>query len=332
MFSDSQTGGNEEKGKTDMAIERRPSRPAVTGGGVGLQRSLLAIGCMLGLAAIAVWLGARPAAAPEAALPAPAPRGAVLGSAAARSVIIPPGRSQVRVPILEYHYIRVNPDPSDRLGYNLSVTPADFQAQMDWLAANHYHPVTIADLRSYFQSGLPLPSRPVVLTFDDGYKDFYSTAFPILAAHRFKAVSYVVPGFLNGPRYLTTDEVVTLDRSGLVEIASHTMTHVNLATAAPADLAWQVGQSKAVLEGMVGHPVLDFCYPSGAFNPTVESALAAAGYRTATTEVWGTAHSWSDALSWSRVRISGGERLGDFIAGLGTPEPAVSASGVDRPR
>ena len=72
------------------------------------------------------------------------------------------------------------------------MTPGDFQAQMDWLAANHYHPITIADLRAYFQSGSALPSRPVVLTFDDGYADFYSTAFPILDGHHFKAVAYIV--------------------------------------------------------------------------------------------------------------------------------------------
>jgi peptidoglycan/xylan/chitin deacetylase (PgdA/CDA1 family) len=256
-------------------------------------------------------------------LPLPRPTGAALAS---REVtVIPPGRPVVRVPILEYHYVRVNPDPADRLGFNLSVTPDDFQAQMDWLAANLFHPVTIADLRSYFQSGTALPSRPVVLTFDDGYADFYSTAFPILEAHDFKSVAYVVPGFLNRGSYMNAGQVAELSRTGLVEIASHTMTHVNLVAASPADLAMQVGQSKSMLEGIVGHPVVDFCYPAGAFNSSVESALAAAGYQTATTEVWGTAHSWSDALAWSRIRVGGGENLADFAASLGTPEPAVAA-------
>jgi peptidoglycan/xylan/chitin deacetylase (PgdA/CDA1 family) len=314
-----------------MAIETRPSRRPVTEEGRGLPRAILALTCVLGLVAIAVWHSARPAAPPVAAGLVPAPTGDVLGTSTGPAMVIPPGRLQVRVPILEYHYIRVNPDPSDHLGFNLSVTPDDFRAQMDWLAANHYHPVTIADLRAYFQSGTPLPSRPVVLTFDDGYADFYTTAFPILAEHNFRAVAYIVPGFLNRRMYMTPDQVVALDRTGMVEIASHTMTHVNLVAAAPADLAWQVGQSKAVLEGMLGHPVLDFCYPAGAFNQAVVNALVAAGYRTATTELWGTSHSSSDAMTWTRVRVGGGEKLPEFSAGLGIPEPVVAASsGVGR--
>src|SRR5438105_5274459 len=106
--------------------------------------------------------------------------------------VVPPGRPTVRVPILMYHYIRVNPDPRDRVGYNLSVTPDDFRRQMDWLELNGYHPVTLEDLRGYLLGNGGLPSRPVVLTFDDGYRDLFSAAFPILLRHQFKAVAYVV--------------------------------------------------------------------------------------------------------------------------------------------
>jgi hypothetical protein len=97
--------------------------------------------------------------------------------------VIPLGRSGIRVPILEYHYIRVNPNPRDQLGFNLSVTPTNFSAQMDWLASHGYHPITFDDLHAYFEGKEPLPARPVVLTFDDGYLDFFTTAFPILQAH-----------------------------------------------------------------------------------------------------------------------------------------------------
>ncbi|HVD01672.1 MAG TPA: polysaccharide deacetylase family protein [Candidatus Dormibacteraeota bacterium] len=292
---------------------------------------MLALTSVVALAAVGIWYSAQPAGVSSAVRPSPAPSGAVLAAGAQPSIAVPPGRAEIRVPILEYHYIRVNPDPSDRLGYNLSVTPDDFAAQMDWLAANDYHPVTIADLRDYFKLSTPLPSRPVVLTFDDGYADFYSTAFPVLRAHHFKSVAFIVSGFLNRRVYMNPDQIAALDRTGLVEIGSHTVSHVNLATAAPADLALQVGQSKSTLEALLGHPVLDFCYPSGAFNSTVEEALAAAGYQTATTELPGTEHSWADALTWSRVRVGGGEKLTDFIAGLGSPEPAVPAAQLPMP-
>lgn len=236
--------------------------------------------------------------------------------------VIPPGRPQVRVPILEYHYIRVVSDPRDRLGFNLSVTPADFQAQMDWLQANGYHPVDLNDLRAYFKEQKPLPARPVILTFDDGYTDFYTTAFPVLQSHGFKGVAYIVPGFLDHPRYMTSAQVVEIDRAG-IEVAAHTMTHADLTKASAAGLVSEIQGSKNALERMLGHPVLDFCYPSGMFNATVIAALQQFGFESATTELPGTDHTWASRLTWTRVRVNGGERLDQFVANLGTPDKTV---------
>ena len=239
--------------------------------------------------------------------------------------VVPAGLSPVHVPIMEYHYIRVNPDPHDRLGFNLSVTPSDFKAQMDWLQVNGYHAITLDDLRAYFQEQKPLPPRPIVLTFDDGYADFYTTAFPILEAHGFTAVSYVVPGFLDHPRYMTSAQVEELDRAG-VEIGAHTMTHADLTKASPAQLVLEVEGSKNALEKLVGHPVLDFCYPSGKFNDTVIASLRQFGLQSATTELPGTDHTWDNRLTWKRVRANGGELLSEFTASLGTPEKTVKVA------
>ena len=239
--------------------------------------------------------------------------------------VVPAGLSPVHVPIMEYHYIRVNPDPHDRLGFNLSVTPSDFKAQMDWLQVNGYHAITLDDLRAYFQEQKPLPPRPIVLTFDDGYADFYTTAFPILEAHGFTAVSYVVPGFLDHPRYMTSAQVEELDRAG-VEIGAHTMTHADLTKASPAQLVLEVEGSKNALEKLVGHPVLDFCYPSGKFNDTVIASLRQFGLQSATTELPGTDHTWDNRLTWKRVRANGGELLSEFAASLGTPEKTVKVA------
>jgi peptidoglycan/xylan/chitin deacetylase (PgdA/CDA1 family) len=233
---------------------------------------------------------------------------------------IPLGRQPVRLPILMYHYIRVNPDPRDQLGFNLSVTPDDFNQQIDWLARNGYHPVDFDDLRAYLAGQDSLPSRPVILTFDDGYRDMYTTAFPILRAHRFKAVAYIVSGFLNAPNNVTADQVLEMDANG-VQIGAHTVSHADLTRQSPADLHHEVFDSRATLEALVGHPVLDFCYPSGRFDGAVVQTVQAAGFETATTTQAGIGHSAGDRFTWPRVRISGGESLDQFTASLGPPEP-----------
>lgn len=232
-------------------------------------------------------------------------------TAAGPSLVLPPGPSAIRVPILMYHYIRVNPDPYDRMGFNLSVTPADFAAQMDWLARNGYHPITFTDLHAYLNGQRGLPSRPVILTFDDGYADFYNTALPILRAHDFSAVAYVVSGFVGWPGYMTAAQVVEADRSG-IEIGAHTVNHVDLSKQSPDGLRYQLTASKAALEQLLGHPVLSLCYPSGRFNPTVAAAAQNAGYRDATTTRWGSFRTLASRYIWDRLRVSGGERLDQF--------------------
>jgi peptidoglycan/xylan/chitin deacetylase (PgdA/CDA1 family) len=230
-------------------------------------------------------------------------------------LVLAPGPGAVKVPILMYHYIRTNPDSRDRLGFALSVTPADFAAQMDWLASNGFHPVTTADLYAYLNRARGLPSRPVILSFDDGYADFYQTALPILRAHDFTAVAYIVSGFIGRPGYMTAAQITEADRSG-IEIGSHTVDHANLARSAPGSVHFEVMASKQALEQLLGHPVLSFCYPSGQFNGGVMAAVQAAGYQDATTTAFGYVHYMFDRYTWSRVRISGGESLSDFATSL----------------
>jgi peptidoglycan/xylan/chitin deacetylase (PgdA/CDA1 family) len=236
--------------------------------------------------------------------------------------IIPPGRTVISVPIVLYHYIRDVPKYPDVLGYSLSTAVATFKAEMDWLAANGYHPVTMEDLSAYFTQNRPLPGKPVVLTFDDGYLDLYTTAYPILKAHHFKAVAYIVSGFVNESRYVTSAMVREMDANG-IEIGSHTVTHPNLARTPSFLVAYQVQASKKWLEQLLGKPVVDFAYPSGKYSVAVELALAHAGYSTAVTEDESTYHAWISRFLWSRERASGGETLRDFIEKLGPIEPYI---------
>jgi peptidoglycan/xylan/chitin deacetylase (PgdA/CDA1 family) len=219
--------------------------------------------------------------------------------------------SLVRVPILMYHYIRVNPDPRDRLGFGLSVTPADFAAQMDWLSANGFHTITFRDLHAYLAGATGLPSRPVILTFDDGYADFYTTALPILVKHDFRAVAYVVSGFVGKGGYMTAQQVQEADRAD-IEIGSHTVDHADLTRQTWDGLRYQVTASKQSLELLLGHPVISFCYPSGGFSPAAVAAVQQAGYWNATTTRFGYWRTMDSRFLWGRLRISGGEQLALF--------------------
>ncbi len=246
----------------------------------------------------------------------------------AHDAVIPPGRATVRVPILMYHYIRVPPDRAqDRIGWGLSTSPDDFRQQMDYLDEHGYHPVTLTELRAYLNGSQPLPDRPVVLTFDDGYADLYTQAFPVLKHHHFKAVAYIVSGFLGrSGTNVTADQVREMDAYG-IEVGAHTADHVDL-TRAGGSLTYEVSGSKAALEALVGHPVLDFCYPFGRYNAQVIQAVQAAGFQSATTTESGAAHTLNDRFAWSRVRVSGSESLDDFIGGLQQHETGLSPASV----
>jgi peptidoglycan/xylan/chitin deacetylase (PgdA/CDA1 family) len=240
------------------------------------------------------------------------------------SAYIPAGRTDISVPILLYHYIRDLPPTADRLSYDLSVTVADFTAQMDWLAAHDYHPITMEALDAYFTKREPLPSRPLVITIDDGYRDLYTTAYPILRAHGFSAVAYIVSGFVGEPRYVTRAMIEEMEANG-IEIASHTVDHPDLVHTSAPMVTYEVVYAKQWLERLIDLPVDDFAYPSGRFNDAVVEQVEKAGYESAVTELPGTYHSWADRFEWSRVRVSGGESLKTFIVNLGPVEPYLSA-------
>ena len=224
------------------------------------------------------------------------------------------------VPILVYHYIRVNPVPTDRVGWNLSVTPAEFQAQMDWLHAVGAHAVSPAQVVAALSGGQALPARAVVLTFDDGYDDFATAAEPVLSRDGFVATDYVVSGFIGRPGYMTAADVKQAAASGFV-IGAHTVNHVNLTALPTAAAAAEIQVSKAVLEQLLGKPVLDFAYPYGGVSPSVAALVAEAGFRDAMTMDAGSVQCAGAALWLHRVRIGGSDTVWSFAAKADIPTP-----------
>lgn len=221
------------------------------------------------------------------------------------------------VPVLMYHYIRIVENPEeDKLGFNLSVTPENFDQQMKYIHDNGYNTITPDELYNSLKTEQPLPPKSILITFDDGYIDFYLEAFPVLKKYNLKATAYIVTGFLNDDqnRYLTWNQVKELDQSGLVTIAAHTLHHSNVATSQNAQK--EISESKIILEKFLGHPVTSFAYPGGTFNDTAATYVAQAKYNTAFTTQLGTTMKLSNQYTLPRIRISGYAILADFAKKL----------------
>jgi peptidoglycan/xylan/chitin deacetylase (PgdA/CDA1 family) len=227
----------------------------------------------------------------------------------------------VPVPVLMYHYIRVNPVPTDTLGFGLSVTPADFAAQMAYLHAHDAHTVTLHQVMDALDGGTPLPEHPIVLTFDDGHDDFATVAVPILRLYGFVGTTYVVSGFLGRTSYLTAEQVLEVDRAGMT-VGAHTVNHIPLAEVAQPEVAQaEIVGSKQLLEQLLGHPVRDFAYPYGSYNATDEALVAGAGFEDAVSTHGGRVAPGADRWALERREVLGGEDLATFAAQADLPPP-----------
>jgi peptidoglycan/xylan/chitin deacetylase (PgdA/CDA1 family) len=303
-------------------------------------RRLAIAACVLGLAvasataavtlipsAKGVAVGAQQPMHPAPILRTELPDGPVPPNAPQPVTISVPSSPRLSVPILYYHYIRVIvPSPQNMLSFDLSISPTLFARQMALLHVEGAHPITLAMLMSALAGKISLPSHPVVLTFDDGYADFATGVQPVLARYGFVATDYVVSGFLDRPRYMTAAQVRQMDADGMV-IGSHTVHHVDLA-AIPVQMArTEIDSGKATLEKVLGHPVLDFAYPYGGFNPAVVQLVQAAGFQDAVTTLSGTVQSLSEPFVFRRIEIGGAPSEATFAsdAGLPTPTPTQLA-------
>jgi peptidoglycan/xylan/chitin deacetylase (PgdA/CDA1 family) len=226
-----------------------------------------------------------------------------------------PGAHDRPVPILMYHVIAA--PPADAAYPDLFVRPADFAGEMRWLARHGYHGVTLLQVYQYWRKGSVLPSRPVVVSFDDGYLSAYTQALPVLRGLHW-------PGVLNleernlSKYNLPPGRVRELIAAGW-EIDAHTITHPDLTTVDDATLWYEVRGSRTAIRRLFHVPADFFCYPSGRYDPHVIAAVRRAGYLGATTTNYGLAQS-RDLYALSRVRVNGSDGVAGFasrVEGLG---------------
>ncbi|MEF9902860.1 polysaccharide deacetylase family protein [Streptomyces sp. P9-A2] len=187
-----------------------------------------------------------------------------------------------RVPILMYHSVAADPNDATRA---LSVTPRAFAEQMAVIAARGLTPVDTAGLAACWRTGRPLPARPVLITFDDGYEGVHRHALPVLAEHGFPATLFVSTGWLRGPHdtgggpdtMLDWDQVRELAATG-VEIGGHSHSHPQLDQLDARRLRSELILCKEIVSDQLGHAPTSFAYPYGYSSRRVREAVRETGY------------------------------------------------------
>lgn len=213
------------------------------------------------------------------------------------------------VPILEYHVLGAA--PADAPYPELYVSRPDFRRQMDWLDRQGFQAVTLEQVEKAWYHGGTLPAKPVVLSFDDGYRPQFTYALPELRRHGWAGVLNLKAEGSD----LYPSNVEAMLAAGW-ELAAHTINHLDLTELDPEQLREEVAGSRRILRREYGVPVKNFCYPAGRFNATVIAAVEAAGYIGATTEIRGYA-TRQHPYELDRFEILGSEGVAGLAADLG---------------
>jgi peptidoglycan/xylan/chitin deacetylase (PgdA/CDA1 family) len=231
------------------------------------------------------------------------------------------------VRILLYHRVADDGDP-------LAVPPARFREQMAFLASGGFRVVDVVEALALLDRGA-VPPRTVGLSFDDGFADVAEEALPALDAHGFRATVFVTTGVTSGrhafgwydrqPPVLGWDDVVALDRGGVLRFEAHTVTHPNLLAVDDAAAREEISDCRAELEDHLGRKVSVFAYPAGLYGERERRLVAEAGYAAAVSCEPGVNLPETDRFAMRRRQIDARDRLLDFRAKVGgghdTPLP-----------
>lgn len=219
---------------------------------------------------------------------------------------------EVYVPILYYHYIGENPNKEDKARDNLSIDPKRFDEELAYLAQRGYTPITLDMLYSALKTDGALPAKSVVLTFDDGYIDFYVNAYPILKKYNFQATVFIPTGLVGTGYYMTWDQIKEMSASGIILFQAHSVGHLMLTELDEAQLSYQIMESKKTLEGILGKPVNFFAYPYGVSNPYIWKKVAEAGYLGGIGTWYSKTISEGFIFDMPRIKVTGGITIENF--------------------
>jgi peptidoglycan/xylan/chitin deacetylase (PgdA/CDA1 family) len=239
-----------------------------------------------------------------------------------------PVQKTVSVPILMYHHISL-PLTQSPLDQSLAVNPEMFKAHLQYLKEQGFHSITFNQLFDALYYDAPLPKKPIILTFDDGYDDAYKNAYPMLKAQGFSGMFYIITGKVGWQGQATWPQLQEMLRNGM-QMGSHTVNHLDMgqvlqASESQAQQELQVSQS--TMQKNLGIPIQQFCYPSGepfrhyslALQQEIVRLLTQDGYVGATTDPGGQVPAGITQSSMSplvllRLRVDGRATFQDFVS------------------
>lgn len=213
-----------------------------------------------------------------------------------------PVPKSLRLPIVMYHYVEYVKEANDLVKKKLTINPALFEQQLKSFQQEGYVTYFVKEVPDILEGKIKLAPRSVVLTFDDGYEDFYTVVAPLLAKYHMKATQYVIYNYIGRKGFLTKQEVVELAKNPFVEIGSHTLDHIYLKTATEAVARKQIIESKTKLEALTGIPIETFAYPYGSYAPHSSQIVQEAGYTVAVGTNLGVIQSIDNRYTLTRVR------------------------------
>ena len=206
----------------------------------------------------------------------------------------------VHFPVLMYHHIQSKNAAIANKQTSLSVYTDYFTAQMQYLKDKGYNVLPMSDLVNFFDSGIPIPPRSVLVTFDDGYEDFYTDAYPILQKLGIPATMFLPTGLVGNPGYLTWNQISQM--SGQILFANHTWSHANVELS-DQKMRYEISTADAQLsDHSLNFPKV-FAYPYGLASSQAEGYLSSLGYKAAFTTVSGSILCKKNRFDLPRIRI-----------------------------
>jgi peptidoglycan/xylan/chitin deacetylase (PgdA/CDA1 family) len=215
------------------------------------------------------------------------------------------------VPVLMYHKVDANVPAGDAVGRDLTVEPAAFAAQLDYLRAHHIATLTAEELARELAAGRR-PTNAVVLTFDDGYEDGATTALPLLRKFGARGTFYVSSGFVGTPRHLTWRQIRDMRAAGM-EVACHGTNHLDLSTLDRAgQLLEAAGCMRRFARWVGGAKPVTYAYPAGKYDAVTLDIMQRLGVRAAFTERPGVVTDLARPYELPRRRVRHDDDLARF--------------------